>query len=183
MVEYLRELDASIVLFFQEYVRNPVLTPILKFITMLGNVALVWIVISVILFCMQKTRRTGLMGIIALLLSLLINNLFLKNIINRARPYELIEELKLLIQKPVDSSFPSGHTASSFAVGCILFRKLPRKWGIPALVLAFAIAFSRLYLGAHFLSDILFGMVSGIGISYLAQWLVENVFLKSSMQK
>ncbi|MBO5209765.1 MAG: phosphatase PAP2 family protein [Lachnospiraceae bacterium] len=180
MLENLAKLDADIVMFFQEYVRNPVLTKVLTFFTTLGNVAMIWIAISLGLSIYRRTRQIGLMGIFALLGSLLVNNIFLKNIVDRARPYEVIEGLKLLIREPVDSSFPSGHTASSFAVACILFRKLPRKWGIPALVLAGIIAFSRLYLGAHFLSDILFGMLSGILISYMAQWLVEKVIYKES---
>lgn len=178
MLENLAALDANIVMFFQEYIRTPILTPFLTFCTTLGNAGMIWIVISLGLCIFPKTRKLGIMGICALLGSLLVNNMFLKNIIDRARPYEVIEGLELLIPKPVDSSFPSGHTASSFAVACILFRKLPRKWGIWPLILAIIIAFSRLYLGVHFPSDIIFGMISGILISFFAQWFVERVIYK-----
>lgn len=52
---------------------------------------------------------------LSLLGSLIINNLILKNLVARMRPYEIINGLIPLIRKPTDYSFPSGHTASSFA--------------------------------------------------------------------
>lgn len=96
------------------------------------------------------------------------NNVLLKNLIARTRPYAAIEGLTLLIPPPSDYSFPSGHTASSFAMAVVLYRKLERKWGITAIVLASLIALSRLYLGAHYPSDILFGMMSGILIGIVS---------------
>lgn len=109
------------------------------------------------------------MSALALLGSLIINNLILKNLIARIRPYEIINGLVPLIEKPTDYSFPSGHTGSSFAAACILYRKLPKRFGIPALLLAMLIGFSRLYLGVHYPSDVLFGIISGVGISYVAE--------------
>jgi len=78
-----------------------------------------------------------------------------------------------LIAKPTDFSFPSGHTASSFAIACVIFRMLPNRYGSPAMILAFLIGFSRLYVGIHYPSDVLFGMISGIGISYLAEYMIQ----------
>ena len=72
---------------------------------------------------------------LALVLSLLFNNMLLKHLIARSRPYDCIRGLIPLITPPTDYSFPSGHTAASFAVGVLLFRKLPKRYGIPALVL------------------------------------------------
>ena len=130
---------------------------------MLGNAAVVWILISLGMSASRKTRKTALMCAVALLVSLLINNMVLKNIVGRIRPYEAIAGLVPLIGKPRDYSFPSGHTASSFAAAWVLFRRLPKRFGIPALMLAGLIGISRLYLGVHYPTDVLFGVISGIG--------------------
>ena len=94
--------------------------------------------------------------------------------------YDCIRGLIPLITPPTDYSFPSGHTAASFAVGVLLFRKLPKRYGIPALVLAALIGFSRLYLGVHYPSDVLAGALLGTGISYAAEvfWLAAEEIVK-----
>ena len=114
------------------------------------------------------------MGLLSLVLSLLFNNMLLKHLIARSRPYDCILGLIPLI------TYPSGHTAASFAVGALLFRKLPKRYGIPALVLAALIGFSRLYLGVHYPSDVLAGALLGTGISYAAEvfWLAAEELAK-----
>lgn len=169
MIEALVNADKIILLFLQDVIRNPVLTPFFIFVTKLGNAGAIWIALTVILLIPKKTRKIGCMSALALLGSLIINNLILKNLIARIRPYEIINGLVPLIEKPTDYSFPSGHTGSSFAAACILYRKLPKRFGIPALILAILIGFSRLYLGVHYPSDVLCGIISGVGISYVAE--------------
>ena len=166
MLNYLSSLDDNILLFFQEVIRNPVMTPILKVITTLGNGGAIWIALTILMLVLIGT--------------LLVNNVFLKNVVNRTRPYEVIEGLTYLVRTPVDSSFPSGHSACSFAVACIMFRRLPRKYGVPALILAILIALSRLYVGVHYPSDVLFGTISGIAISYAAEALAEWIMKRKS---
>lgn len=173
MLQFLSSLDDNILLFFQEVIRNPFLTPILRVITTLGNGGAIWIALTVLMLVLPKTRKVGFMTSLSLIGTLLVNNMFLKNIVNRTRPYELIEGLTYLVRTPVDSSFPSGHSACSFAVACIMFRRLPKKYGVPALILAILIALSRLYVGVHYPSDVLFGTISGIVISYVAEAFAE----------
>ena len=171
-------MDAGILLFLQDVVRNPVLTPIFKGITTLGNGAVLWILISLVLLLFRKTRTVGITSILALLVSLVINNIVLKNLVARVRPYEVIEGLVLIIQKPWDYSFPSGHTGSSFAADWVFYRKLPKRFGIPALVLAGLIGLSRLYLGVHYPTDVLFGVFSGIGSGCIALLIMKAVIDK-----
>lgn len=175
MMEWIADLDAYILLFIQETIRNPVLTPLFTVITVLGNGAVVWILIAMGMAASRKTRQTALMCAAALLVSLLINNMALKNIVGRIRPYDTIAGLVPLIGKPRDYSFPSGHTASSFAAAWVLFRRLPKRFGIPALALAGLIGISRLYLGVHYPTDVLFGVVSGIGCGCIACVLVSSL--------
>lgn len=175
MIGWIYELDQRILLYIQEYVRDDFLTPAMKFITTLGNAGFIWIVLTIFLCLSVRYWKVGYNCVSALLLSLLINNIFLKNFIARSRPFDVISSLVPLITKPTDYSFPSGHTACSFAVGFLLFRKLPKKYGMPALLLAVLISFSRLYVGVHYPSDVIAGMISGICISYLAEPVTSGI--------
>ena len=160
----------------QEYVRNPVLTPVMKVITTLGNGGAIWIALTILLLAIPKTRKIGCMSLIALLGTLLVNNMLLKNLVARTRPYEVIEGLTYIVMKPSDYSFPSGHAGCSFSAACIMYRRLPRRYGVPALILAILIALSRLYVGVHYPSDVLFGVISGILISYGAEAIVNRLW-------
>lgn len=172
-MEWITRLDAGTLLFIQDTIRNPVLTPVFMAITVLGNGAAVWILMSLGMAASGKTRKTALMCAAALLVSLLINNIVLKNMVGRIRPYDAIEGLIPLIGKPRDYSFPSGHTGSSFAAAWVLYRRLPKRLGIPALALAGLIGISRLYLGVHYPTDVLFGVLSGIGSGCVAIAIVS----------
>lgn len=172
-MEWITRLDAGTLLFIQDTIRNPVLTPVFMAITVLGNGAAVWILMSLGMAASGKTRKTALMCAAALLVSLLINNILLKNMVGRIRPYDAIEGLIPLIGKPRDYSFPSGHTGSSFAAAWVLYRRLPKRLGIPALALAGLIGISRLYLGVHYPTDVLFGVLSGIGSGCIAIAIVS----------
>lgn len=167
MLEFLNQLDGDILLFIQEYIRNPVLTPFFQWVTELGDKGMVWIIISVCLLCFKKTRMTGIVSLISLIVCFYINNRILKMLVARPRPFEMLSDLQVLIPKPRDYSFPSGHTASSFAAAGAVYFCGSRKWRIPALILAALIGFSRLYLGVHYSSDVLGGVLVGLGVSWV----------------
>lgn len=169
MIEAIVELDGNILLWIQEAVRNPVLTPVFTFITTLGNVGIIWILICIALLSRKSTRRIGAMGIMALLGSLLVNNIFLKNIVERPRPFDIIEGLQPLVRRPGDFSFPSGHTGSSFAAATVFYRNLPKRFSVWMLLLAALIGVSRLYVGVHYPTDVLAGMLVGIVIGYAVE--------------
>jgi len=169
------EFDGQILLWIQENVRNPVLTPLITAITMLGNGGMVWVLASLLMLVPRKTRKVGVMSLLALLTSLLINNGMLKNLVARTRPYEVVDGLILLVPKQWDYSFPSGHAASSFASAWVFFRRLPKWFGLPALALAGLIGLSRLYVGVHYPTDVLFGILSGIFCGMIGLWLYEKI--------
>lgn len=174
MLDLLTNIDVHILLFLQESIRTPWLTPFVVFITSLGNAGIIWIIFSFLLLIPKKTRKIGCMSFLSLFGSLLMNNLLLKNLVRRIRPYDAVSALVPLVPKPIDYSFPSGHTGSSFASACVLYRHLPRKEGIPALILAALIGLSRLYVGVHYPSDVFVGMLTGIASSCLT----ERIFQK-----
>ena len=66
-----------------------------------------------------------------------------------------------LIGAQSDFSFPSGHSGASFAVAVVMFMEMPKKYGVPALIVATLIAFSRLYVGVHYPFDVIAGVLTG----------------------
>ncbi len=177
-MDFIEKIDADILLWIQDYLRNDVLTFIMKFITHLGDAGLMWILIALGLLCFKKTRKVGAMCAVALVMSLLINNVILKPLIGRVRPYEVIDGLTLLVKKAHDFSFPSGHTASSFACGVVLFCKLPKKYGIPALIMAFVMGFTRLYIGIHYPTDVIAAVFTGSLCAFLGMKIVDIIIAK-----
>ncbi|MDD2971251.1 MAG: phosphatase PAP2 family protein [Lachnospiraceae bacterium] len=174
MMDFLLDLDMNLLLWIQDVVRTPFLDPIFIVITKLGNGGAVWIILSVVLLLNRKTRKIGMMSMMALAGSFLINNLILKNIVERVRPYEVITNLHLLVNRAKDFSFPSGHTGSSFAAAFIFYQELPGKYGIPAMILAGLMGISRLYIGIHYPSDVLAGVVTGIAIAVFVRMMFYN---------
>ncbi|HAX50839.1 phosphatase PAP2 family protein [Muricomes intestini] len=174
-MNFLLQLEGNILLFIQEHIRQDWMTPFWIFITSLGNKGWFWLAVSALMLIPRRTRKIGIMALLALSIGFLITNLALKNLVARIRPYETVEGLKLLIARQSDFSFPSGHACASFAAASVYFRKLPQKWGISAVVLAALIAFSRLYVGVHYPTDVLAGAVIGIWAAWAAIHLVEYI--------
>ena len=168
--------EADFLLFLQNHVRNDFLNVIMNGLSLMMNSGILAIVLVLFLLVFKRTRRIGVAALIALLVSFVINNLILKNAVARTRPYDAIEGLILIAKKPKDYSFPSGHSANSFVVAGTITWYLTRdkKWiGVLLLILSGLIAFSRLYVGAHYPTDVIFGTISGIIISivvYLIFW-------------
>lgn len=175
MFEAITNIDSAVLLWIQAYLRVPVLTPVMKAITYLGNAGIIWITIIIGLLCFKKTRRIGVICFFSLLCEYLINDFLIKPVVGRIRPYEVIAGLRLLISKQKDFSFPSGHSASSFACACIIFRMAPRKYGIASLLLASLIAFSRLYVGVHYPSDVICGILLGILVSTAVYHISDEI--------
>lgn len=160
---------------FLQTIHTPLLDKILAFITSLGNVGIIWIVLAVVLLILPKTRKTGIIVAAALLMDLILCNLILKNLVARVRPYDVNTAIAILIKKPLDFSFPSGHTAASFAAMTALFLAKMKKAWIAALILAVLIAFSRLYFYVHYPTDVLGGAVVGILSGIIGYTIVEKL--------
>lgn len=101
--------------------RTPAVDVLMPFITSFGNGGVIWIVLTVILLLIPKTRKTGLILGAALILDGILCNLLLKNLVRRIRPCDINDAIRLLIPYPSDYSFPSGHTAVSFAAASALY--------------------------------------------------------------
>lgn len=177
MLQYLIHMESDILLWIQS-MRQEWFNPVVIFITRLGDGGFIWIVTSLALLVPKKTRKVGVVALSSLALSVLIDNVILKNLIARTRPYEIISGLDSLIGVQRDYSFPSGHTGSSFAAAVVLYKMLPKKAGIPALILAVLIGLSRLYVGVHYPSDILCGALIGTCIALLVSMIGKTFLIK-----
>ena len=129
---------------------SPIVDKMMLGITHLGDAGIFWIVLAVILLLIPKTRKSGLIVAAALCIDVIVCNGILKNLFARTRPFDVNEAVQLLITAPKDFSFPSGHTAASFAaVAALYFAGKKKLWKV-SLVLAVLIAFSRMYLSDRY---------------------------------
>ena len=195
--------DAGFLLYIQEYIRSDFLNPIMKVLTHSGDKGILLIVLILAFLIIPRTRAIGIMSTISIAIEALLNNVLLKNLIARTRPYDEIEGLINLVGRQSDYSFPSGHTGAAFAVaGAMLVVAL---FGLPMIektgefkredpsltfklisviliMYATLLAFSRMYVGVHYPTDVLCGLLLGLGTSAVA-YLIYQVAIKKIHQR
>lgn len=150
----------------------------MKYLSIIGELGVIWILAAIIMLCFRKTRATGVMVMCALLIGALIGEVGLKHLVCRPRPFIVNPDVIPPITPPSGYSFPSGHSCSSFVAVTIMFVR-DKRIGIPALVLGILIAFSRLYNYVHFPSDVLCGILLGI----ISAIIVLVIFKKTGFDK
>ncbi len=155
----------------QEHLRCSFLDAVMPVITHAGSAGIIWILWAFILIFIKKYRTCGIKMLAGMLTGLIIGNLILKNLVARERPCWIDSDILMLISIPEDYSFPSGHTLAS-TISAVILMQEDKKLGIPAVILAVLIAFSRMYLFVHFPTDILGGLLLGlvIGFSVTPVW-------------
>lgn len=173
MITYLKSIDIKMLNLLNRRFRCTLLDKIMPLVTALGNGGLVWFIISAFLIKHKNYRVHGYMVITSLIVTTLIGEGLIKHLIKRTRPFAHMLESKLLISKPITYSFPSGHTASSFAAAGI-FLTMDNKLSILVMILASLIAFSRIYLRVHYPTDVVTGIVLGLLCSKLVVTIFES---------
>ena len=187
MLEAIRQLLATLAISFdlpilewiQAHLQCTFLDKSMPIITLFGDGGIFWIAVAVVLLIFPKYRKVGFSMGAALILGVLVCNVTMKPLIARIRPYDLQETLgnhiNLLISAQHDYSFPSGHTIASFEA-CVVLLIKDKRMGIPAAIIAFAVAFSRLYLYVHYPTDVIFSMFAGILLGLLGCAIVSIVY-------
>ena len=162
-------------------IRTTFLDVFMSNVTKLGNVGFIWILLTIILLVIPKTRKSGVILAAALIVDLILCNVILKPLVARIRPFDVNTAIQLIIAKPQDYSFPSGHTAASVAsVVALYLAGEKRLWKI-ALILACFIAFSRMYLYVHYPTDVLGGAVVGVISGYIGYKVTLRMSRHSGM--
>ena len=162
MLETIQTMDSIILLWIQEFINIPLLDDLMIAYTTVGDAGMLYITISIGLLCSKKTRKMGILALAAMLLGLLCNNVILKHLVSRPRPYLMVEGLLPLMSPPDPNSFPSGHTCAAFACAYIWMKTCSKRWmGAVAMTMAIVMGYSRLHVGVHYLTDVLTGALVG----------------------
>jgi undecaprenyl-diphosphatase len=126
----------------------------------LGTFGLLWLLLALVAAIVWRRAEVLLLTAAAVVVADTFAAV-LKQVVERPRPYLPFPEPEPLVGTALGYAFPSGHAATSFAAATVLSRAGPRL--APALfALAVAIAWSRVYVGVHYPSDILAGALLGV---------------------
>ena len=166
--------ELAVLDWLQAHLRCDFLDAVMPWISRICDHGEIWILLAAVLLLLRKHRWTGMSLSFALILDLICCNIVLKPLVGRVRPFLVNTAVELLTAPPADASFPSGHTAASFAAVFALRASGSPLWK-PAAVLASVIAFSRLYLYVHWPTDVLGGIVVGAVVGTAGAWIAKRL--------
>ena len=178
------DINVALFYFINHTLENPVFNIIMPSITNIGGfIGIILILFLIIIFAhLKNNKRLRNIALLALI-SLLVSGIFVvfvKNLIHEPRPFVSLADVHLLIMENDPNSFPSGHTASTFSVVMIfvlnmkkIFKKYYIAISIITVVFAFLIAFSRVYVGVHYPSDVIVGGIIGTVMALLVNKVNE----------
>lgn len=190
VLESIYHFDWNVFQFVETHLWNPVFDVISKIITLSGESGIVWILFALaflIAGLIKKNdtyKKVAVAVVVSLLFMEVANNLVIKELIARVRPfnfdwsqYSWGGEFNFpeIVSRPKSWSFPSGHSSSSFAAAFAIFW-YDKKKGIPSLVYAALLAFSRVYVHVHYCTDILAGAVVGIIYALIGILITKYVY-------
>ena len=142
----------------------------MRFFSLIGDGQLWFFLCAIFLFIDLFTSISLISGLI---IQVILQQLF-KRIFIRKRPYEKHEDITKVINPPDRFSFPSGHTAAAFTITFVFYYIYPVLF-VPFLIVAIIIGFSRIYLGLHYPSDVLAGIVLGFLSAKLGIFTADKI--------
>jgi membrane-associated phospholipid phosphatase len=154
-------------------------------ITLLGD-GIFFLIMCAFLFGLNK-KKESLLSLLTFLLSGLFSQI-LKNYFHRLRPVNFFESYSYSkfiegFTNAVYNSFPSGHTTSIFAIITLwIFFIEQKRYHFLLLLIALLVGYSRIYLGQHFLEDVILGIIIGVTTSLLIVGVILKVKKGSSQQ-
>lgn len=166
MLFFLHSVDVFILELVNLSYHNFILDNLSLLISNLGIIYF-WIIISILLYLFgNKKGKIVAKRMIIILVVITLFTQLIKYFIMRPRPYTELSNL-ILLDLGTDYSFPSGHTSTSTAMAYLLSKEY-NKWCF--MLIPLVVAFSRLYIGVHYPSDVLGGFLLGFFIAYLLEY-------------
>jgi undecaprenyl-diphosphatase len=193
MLNFLNTIDTALFHFINGSLSNPVFDIVMPFLTDLNQQRIVLVFVAALLIWMiirgkLNVRLAAILLIVTIVVSDQLNSSVIKDLFQRSRPCRVLDNIHLLVGCGKGYSFPSSHAVNNFAGAILLAFFIPRaKWWFFGF--AAVIAFSRVYVGVHYPSDVIGGGVIGLicgGCVILIFIGLENLWyriISSKMQK
>ena len=168
-MSWLKGIDRKIFHFTLRFSQENFLHKCMRMISRSGDWGMIWLFTCLVMLCWPQNRRIIELCMIALLITTVLGEGVLKHIFRRPRPHVTLGPVKLTIPAPTSFSFPSGHTASSVACATILASLSP--WvALTAFGYALLMGISRVYLKAHYVTDVIAGGIIGVICAAAVRW-------------
>ncbi len=171
-MEIIQNFDWSVLDMIQAHLTCGFMDVFMRVVSSLADAGLIFFAAAGLLMIFKGYRRCSVNILICMAGAAVVAFLIMKPLIARERPCWLNEDIQLLVAVPQDYSFPSAHTLYSFMVATVIFM-YDRRIGIPSLVLAALIGFSRLYLYVHFPTDVLCGALLGVSFALIGYYVLR----------
>lgn len=178
MMEFLYGIDVGIFRFLNGTIQNPIFDILMPFLTDLNKQPVVLIMVAVALVWLSiQGGATGRMAATLLVVTIVfsdqLNSSLIKHLFDRLRPCHVLENVHLLVSCGSGYSFPSSHAVNNVAGATVLAFYYP-KWTWAFASFAGLVAFSRIYVGVHYPSDVFAGAVVGFGCGWIVLTIVRQ---------
>lgn len=168
MIDLLYSIDLSLFYFLNVTISNPLFDKFFPFITNVKHWYIAYIILWSILLIKggKRGKIASFMIIFLIIASDQLSSSFLKNLFERIRPCNVLEDINILVHCSKSFSFPSSHAVNNFAVAFFFYKLFPKlKWTL--FIIAALVAISRPYVGVHYPFDILAGALIGMAVGYV----------------
>jgi undecaprenyl-diphosphatase len=172
MLETLRSVDVTIFRFINGTLANPVTDFIMPIITSDWNLRIVYALAMALLLWRGSKEMRWLVAfsVVSMLLADQLASAFLKELIGRVRPCHTLDSVNLLVNCGSGKSMPSAHATNAFAQAAFFWVSL-RRYGWWLFPFAGIVAISRVFVGVHYLFDIVVGALLGVMVGVAVAWL------------
>ena len=175
----LSNVEQSIFYFFNHTIANPVCDSIIEFFMKIPGQYVLVLIFAIALFAGKRHLKiTALTALSAYTIARYSYKL-IKELVQRPRPFHVMDNVRLVIGPHGGYSFPSGHATTSFCLAAVIAMRYP-KLSYPAFIIATLVALSRPYVGVHHPSDILVGSLLGMFIGFIVTRTVNEGIEKNA---